>query len=162
MKALALGLVLSLWLLFMTPAAAFAHAVQTDYFVDLFASQLELQFTATFSTGEPMAEATVLVFAPADRETPWQESQTDAEGHFTFVPDESLVGDWRIEFKQEGHEDIRIVPVDELGIDYQNISHGGNRDFHLMAHLREGLALFSAAGMGAAAIVFQRRWFRAD
>jgi nickel transport protein len=160
MKALAFSLVLSVCLLFGGTAPAWAHAVQTDYFVDLFASELQLEFAATFSTGEPMAEANVTVYAPEDRETPWEESLTDEAGHYTFKPDETLVGDWRIEFKQEGHEDIRIVPVDDLGIDYQNISHGGSRDFHLAHHIREGLALFSAASIGASAVVLQRRFFR--
>lgn len=161
MKALALSLLLGTWLLFSGTTPAWAHAVQTDYFVDLFASELELEFTATFSTGEPMAEASVLVYAPEEDETPWEESQTDERGHYTFQPDAALTGDWRIEFKQDGHEDIRIVPVDDLGIDYQNISHGGSRDFHLAHHIREGLGLFSAAGMGALAVVLQRRFFRA-
>ncbi|MDB9528389.1 hypothetical protein PN498_20525 [Oscillatoria sp. CS-180] len=157
MKTLALGLLLSVWLMFVSATAAWAHAVQTDYFVDLFASALELEFTATFSTGEPMQDATVLVYAPEDLETPWQESQTDEQGHFTFAPDADQLGSWRIEFKQEGHEDIRIVPIDDMGIDYHNISHGGSRDFHLMATIREGLALVSAASVGAFAMMFQRR-----
>jgi nickel transport protein len=161
MKAWALGLVLSVWLLLGGASAAWAHAAQTDYFVDLFAAELQLEFTASYSTGEPMAEADVIVYAPGDRETPWEESATDEVGHYTFKPDAELVGDWRIEFEKDGHEDIRIVPVDDLGIDYQNISHGGNTDFHLWAHLRQGLALFSAAGVGAGAIVWQRRLFKA-
>jgi nickel transport protein len=160
MKALAFSLLLSICLCLGGAVPAWAHAVQTDYFVDLFASELQLEFTATFSTGEPMAEATVIVYAPEDRETPWEESLTDEAGHYTFKPDAALPGDWRIEFKQEGHADIRIVPVDDLGIDYQNISHGGSRDFHLAPHLREGLALFSAASVGALAVVFQRKLFR--
>jgi nickel transport protein len=123
-----------------TAASVWAHAAQTDYFIDLFAAKLELQFVATFSTGEPMANATVQVFAPDNAETPWQEATTDAAGQFTFVPDESLVGDWRIDFKQEGHEAIRIVPVTAEGIDYLNISHGGNRDFHVAHAVQEGLA----------------------
>jgi nickel transport protein len=161
MKAWALGLVLSVWLLLGGASAAWAHAAQTDYFVDLFAAELQLEFTASYSTGEPMAEADVIVYAPGDRETPWEESATDEAGHYTFKPDAELVGDWRIEFEKDGHEDIRIVPVDDLGIDYQNISHGGNTDFHLWAHLRQGLALFSAAGVGAGAIVWQRRLVKA-
>lgn len=160
MKALALGLLLSLWVMFGGATVASAHAIQTDYFVDLFASDLQIEFTATFSTGEPMAAADVLVYTPGDRDTPWATGQTDETGHYTFKPDPEIVGDWRIDFKQGGHEDIRIVPVDDRGIDYQNISHEGNRDFHLFAHVREGMALFSAATVGAAAVVLQRRFFR--
>ncbi len=155
-----LSVLLSTWLLLAHALPAWAHAAQTDYFVDLFSDKLELQFTASFSTGEPMAEATVLVFAPGDRVTPWQEATTDAAGQFTFVPDATLLGDWRIEFKQNGHEDIRIVPIDANGIDYRNISHGGNRDFHWAHYWQEGMAVFSAAGLGAGAIVLQRRVLR--
>lgn len=160
MKTAILGCLLSAGVVLGSAAPAFAHAVQTDYFVDLFAAELSLEFTASFSTGEPMVDAEVIVYAPNDAETPWAEGQTDAEGQFTFEPDPELVGEWRIEFKQDGHEDIRIVPIDDLGIDYQNISHGGSKDVHLANNLPQGLAIFSAAGVGAAAILLQRRWFR--
>lgn len=161
MKAWVLGLFFGVWMLLGMATPVWAHAAQTDYFVDLFASELQLEFTASFSTGEPMDGAIVTVYAPGDRSQPWEESTTDETGHYTFKPDAEQVGDWRIEFEKEGHQDIRIVPVDDLGIDYQNISHGGNVDYHPYAHLREGLALFSAAGIGAGAIVFQRRLFSA-
>ena len=161
MKALALGLVLSVWVLFGGAPAAWAHAAQTDFLVDLFAAELQLEFTASFSTGEPMADAMVLVYAPENREAPWEEAITDEAGHYTFKPDANLVGDWRLEFQKDGHEDIRIVPIDDLGIDYQNISHGGNTDFHLYAHIREGLSVLSAASVGTFAMVFKRRFFKA-
>jgi nickel transport protein len=160
MKTWLLGCLLSTGLVIGSSSPALAHAVETDYFVDLFAAELALEFTASFSTGEPMAEASVVVYAPNDTETPWAEGQTNADGQFTFEPDPELVGDWRIEFKQGGHEDIRIVPIDDLGIDYQNISHGGSRDVHLANNLPSSLAIFSMAGVGAAAIFLQRRLFR--
>ena len=160
MKTLVLGLLLSGWLLLSAAPAAWAHAAQTDYFVDLFAADLQLEFTASFSTGEPMAAATVRVYAPGDRTTPWATGETDAQGHYTFKPDPALTGDWRLEFQEGGHEDIRIVPVDDLGIDYQNISHGGNQDVHFGDRIIEAIALFSAAGIGAGAVMMQRRWFK--
>ncbi len=160
MKSLALGLILSGSVVLGGASEAWGHAAQTDYFVDLFAEELQLEFTASFSTGEPMADAEVIVYAPGDRETPWEETKTDEAGQFTFKPDETLVGDWRIEFKQDGHQDIRIVPIDDLGIDYQNISDAGDTEFHQIAHLRMGVAALSAAGLGAGAVLFQRRWFK--
>jgi len=160
MKTLIPGLLLSGSLLASTAPAAFAHAAQTDYFVDLFAEELQLEFTASFSTGEPMDDAEVIVYAPGDRETPWQEATTDENGQFTFKPDEELVGDWRIEFERDGHQDIRIVPIDAQGIDYQNISDVGDTERHELAHLRMGLAALSAIAIGTGAIVSQRRWFR--
>ena len=160
MKTLIPGLLLSGSLLAGSAPAAFAHAAQTDYFVDLFAEELQLEFTASFSTGEPMSDAEVIVYAPGDRETPWQEATTDEAGQFTFKPDEELVGDWRIEFERDGHKDIRIVPLDDAGIDYQNISDAGDTEFHELAHLRMGLAAVSAVALGTGAIVMQRRWLR--
>ncbi|MEM6837771.1 MAG: carboxypeptidase-like regulatory domain-containing protein [Cyanobacteria bacterium P01_C01_bin.120] len=160
MKSLALGLLLSGSILLGGASAAWGHAVQTDYFVDLFAEDLQLEFTASFSTGEPMADATVIVYAPGDRETPWATATTDDTGHYTFKPDPELAGDWRIEFAQDGHKDIRIVPINDMGIDYQNISDAGDTEFHQLAHLRMGLAVLSAAAVGTGAIVFQRRWFK--
>lgn len=157
MKTLISGLLLSGSLLASSAPAAFAHAAQTDYFVDLFAEDLELEFTASFSTGEPMADAEVIVYAPGDRETPWQEAMTDEAGQFTFKPDETLVGDWRIEFERDGHQDIRIVPIDDMGIDYQNISDAGDTEFHEIAHLRMGLAALSVTSLAIGAIVLQRR-----
>lgn len=158
MKSLALGLLFGGSVLFGSASAAWGHAAQTDYFVDLFAEELQLEFTASFSTGEPMADATVIVYAPGDRETPWAEAATDETGHYTFKPDPELAGDWRIEFEKDGHADIRIVPVDDMGIDYQNISDVGDTEFHQLAHLRMGLAAMSAIALGTGAIVFQRRF----
>ena len=160
MKALVSGLLLSGSLLLGSAPAALAHAAQTDYFVDLFAEELQLEFTASFSTGEPMDDAEVIVYAPGDRETPWQEATTDENGQFTFKPDADLVGDWRIEFEKDGHQDIRIVPIDDVGIDYQNISDIGDTEMHELAHLRMGLAALSAVGLGAGAFLFQRRGFQ--
>ena len=157
MKSLALGLLLSGSIVLGGAAAAWGHAAQTDYFVDLFAEELQLEFTASFSTGEPMAGATVIVYAPGDLDTPWAEGATDEAGHYTFQPDAELVGDWRIEFKKEGHADIRIVPISDLGIDYQNISDAGDTEFHRLAHIREGIAVFSVASLGVGAMVWQRR-----
>ncbi|MDA0674123.1 MAG: carboxypeptidase-like regulatory domain-containing protein [Cyanobacteria bacterium] len=136
-------------------SAAWGHAVQTDYFVDLFSAQLE--FTATYSTGEPMTEATVTIYAPGNDDSPWQEATTDTEGNFAFVPDESLTGDWRIEFEKEGHQDILIVPVNEDGIDYQNISQGPKTDFHYAAFAPELMGVGAAVGLGLMVVATRRR-----
>ncbi|MBE7380363.1 MAG: carboxypeptidase regulatory-like domain-containing protein [Leptolyngbya sp. SIO1E4] len=157
MKKLLLGSLLGLSTTFGLATAAWGHAVQTDYFVDLFSEELELAFTATYSTGEPMEDATVLVYAPGDQETPWLESQTDAAGNFTFLPDESLQGDWRIEFEKEGHQDILSVPVDENGIDYTNISQIENTDIHYAEMAPEAIGVLSAVSLGALAVAIRRR-----
>lgn len=158
MKAQLLGYGVGLLILLGQAPAALAHAAQTDYFVDLFASELQLEFTASFSTGEPMAEATVVVYAPGDHDTPWETTTTDANGHYTFRPDEELVGDWRIEFEQDGHKDIRIIPLDDLGIDYQGISREPtDMTFHALVHWRYAAAALATTTVGAGALLIQRR-----
>lgn len=124
------------------------HAIQTDYLVDLLAPTPELSFQASYSTGEPVGEATVLVYAPGDPETPWLEGTTDTAGTFRFVPDETLTGDWRLEFIQAGHQDILIVPVAADGIDYVNISQVGAADVHYAELNAVTIALLSAIGLG--------------
>lgn len=157
MKNQLLALTLGVTTVLSTASVAHGHAVQTDYFVDLFAQQVALELTATYSSGEPMEEATVLVYAPDDAENPWQEGQTDAMGHFTFAPDESLPGDWKIHFQQAGHEDILIVPVDDQGIDYVNISHGPNTDVHY-ATIAPGVAgMLPLIGFGVLLAILNRR-----
>lgn len=158
MRKFVLGSLLALSTTFGMATAAWGHAVQTDYFVDLFASELSLEMTATYSSGEPMEEATVLVYAPGDQETPWLESQTDETGHFTFLPDESLQGEWRIEFEKEGHQDILMVPVDEKGIDYINISQVSNADVHYAEFASGEVAVLSVASLGVLAVAVRRRF----
>jgi nickel transport protein len=155
MKMKILGSLLTLSATLGMASAAWGHAVQTDYFVDLFSAELE--FTATYSTGEPMDTATVTIYAPGDDETPWKEAETDAEGNFAFLPDESIEGDWRIEFEQNGHQDILIVPVDESGIDYDNISQGPNTDFHYATVPPELLGIGAAVSVGLLVVATRRR-----
>ncbi|NER81994.1 MAG: carboxypeptidase regulatory-like domain-containing protein [Leptolyngbya sp. SIO1D8] len=157
MKKLLLGSMLSLSATFGFATVAWGHAVQTDYFVDLFSAELELAFTATYSNGEPMQSATVLVYAPDDQETPWLESQTDESGNFIFLPDESLQGDWRIEFTQAGHQDILSVPVDENGIDYGNISQVESTDTHYAEIAPEAMGVLTAVSLGGLAVAIRRR-----
>lgn len=49
---------------------------------------------AGFSNGEPAAYGEVLVFAPGDDKTEFQNGRTDAKGRFAFLPDRP--GQWKI------------------------------------------------------------------
>lgn len=138
-----------------TASVAWGHASQTDYFVDLFSADLVL--TASYSTGEPMIEAEVLVYAPNDAETPWVETVTDDVGQFVFVPDESLPGDWRVEITEAGHQDILIIPVTETGIDYINISQGPQQDLHYAEMTPAGLGVMVALGLGGLVVTLRQR-----
>ncbi len=68
-----------------------------------------VEIKAAFDTGEPMSDAQVLIFSPADVETPWAKGQTDSEGRFVFSPDpaagEDAVesGRWEVTVRKAGH-----------------------------------------------------------
>ena len=157
MRKFVLGSLLSLSTTLGVATAAWGHAVQTDYFVDLFAAELSLDFTATYSSGEPMEAATVLIYAPGEPETPWLESQTDAAGNFTFLPDESLQGEWRIEFAKDGHQDILLVPVDAKGIDYLNITQSETADVHYAAMTTSAIVALSVVGCGVVGVTMRHK-----
>ncbi len=74
-------------------------------------SSVEVQ--ARFETGEPMAQAQVLVYAPDDPAEIWQQGTTDDQGRFSFVPDESVPGTWEVVVRQAGHGAIATIPVSD-------------------------------------------------
>lgn len=98
----------------LSPQAAIAHGV--DLVVEPAPS---LQVKAAYDSGEPMANAAVVIYAPDNPEEPWATGTTDEQGYFTFVPDADLAGNWDIQVRQAGHGDIVSVPVsadsDRLG-----------------------------------------------
>jgi nickel transport protein len=67
---------------------------------------------ATYDSGEPMAEAQVVIYAPADPTTPWQTGMTDTNGRFVFVPDMTQSGNWDVQVRQAGHGNIVSIPVE--------------------------------------------------
>ncbi len=132
-----------------TPAKVLAHAVETNYQLS---SQLELQ--TVYSSGEPLQQAEVIVYAPNDPSKPWLVGKTDEQGKFSFLPDSSIPGDWSVEIHQEGHEDYLTVPVTNQGVDVNNISEGNGKDIHYAVFPPSILALMtlfaSLAGIGGA------------
>lgn len=100
----ALLLILVVWLAAYAPA--YAHGAKIDYQV-----RTTIDITATYDSGEPMAEAQVSVFSPDDPQNPWLTGTCDAEGAFSFAPDPSLPGTWDIQVRQAGHGDIIHVAV---------------------------------------------------
>ena len=90
------------------PMAALAHGAHIQART---ATAMEIQ--ASYDTGEPMAEATVQIFAPDDPQTPVYTGLTDADGKFVFVP--TAPGNWEVSVRQAGHGDIAVVPVESEG-----------------------------------------------
>jgi nickel transport protein len=99
--ALGLGLAIAGW-----GAPALAHGVTVEHRQ---LNQIELE--ARFETGEPMANAQVLIYAPGNPTAVWQEGTTDAQGRFSFVPDPALPGGWEVMVRQAGHGELTIIPV---------------------------------------------------
>lgn len=92
------------------PTTAIAHGV--DLVVE---PTPALRVQASYDSGQPMADAAVVVYAPDNPAEPWLTGTTDAQGHFTFTPDEALPGDWDVQVRQAGHGEIISVPIAPSG-----------------------------------------------
>jgi nickel transport protein len=101
-----LALLLMSILLLVSYAPAYAHGAKIDYRINT-----TIDITATYDSGEPMAQAQVSVFAPDDPQTPWLTGTSDAEGKFSFSPDPAKPGTWDIQVRQAGHGDIIHLPI---------------------------------------------------
>ncbi|MBE9182681.1 carboxypeptidase regulatory-like domain-containing protein [Oculatella sp. LEGE 06141] len=86
---------------------AIAHGVEINY-----QTTEAIAINATYDTGEPMAEAQVIVYAPDDPSTPWMTGTTDEQGRFLFAPDRAQSGNWEVAVRQAGHGEILSIPVD--------------------------------------------------
>ncbi|MEO1401821.1 MAG: carboxypeptidase-like regulatory domain-containing protein [Cyanobacteria bacterium J06635_1] len=64
-----------------------------------------------FDNGDPIANAQVVVYSPTDAETPWQTGTTNAQGEFTFTPDDSSPGNWEVVVRQAGHGKAVTIPL---------------------------------------------------
>ena len=102
--AVVVGLLLSLLL----PTQALAHGVSIQY-----TSDIEITIVAKYDSGEPMAGAQVVVYAPDDPSTPWLTGVCDDEGRFSFTPDVSKPGIWDVQVRLAGHGGMVHIPVGE-------------------------------------------------
>lgn len=62
-----------------------------------------VEIIADYSTGEPMAGAQVLIFAPGNPNVPWRRGTSDRQGRYRFTPDLSRRGRWTIRVEGAGH-----------------------------------------------------------
>ena len=88
--------------------AVSAHGAKISYTIDP-----TIHLVAEFDSGEPMANAQVMVYGPADPATPWLTGETDDEGRFSFVPDPAQPGTWDVQVRAAGHGDIVHIPLGE-------------------------------------------------
>lgn len=90
------------------PAQALAHGVNIQYTTDI-----EITIVAKYDSGEPMAGAQVVVYAPGDSSTPWLTGVCDDEGRFSFTPDATKPGIWDVRVRLAGHGGMVHIPVGE-------------------------------------------------
>ena len=91
-------------------APAFAHGVQVQY-----QPVAAIAIAAHYDSGEPMAAAQVLVYAPDNPKEPWLTGVTDAAGKFTFTPEGDRPGNWEVTVRQAGHGARVTVPWQNPG-----------------------------------------------
>lgn len=70
-----------------------------------------IQIQATYDSGEPMANAQVVVYGPNNPSTPWIRGITDEKGYFTFTPDFDQTGNWDVKVRSSGHGTIISIPL---------------------------------------------------
>ena len=112
-----------------------AHSVETNYAME--ASKLAI--TATYSTGEPVPQTPIVVYAPNDPSKPWMIGATDAEGKFAFQPDGQIQGEWEVKIGEGDHSDLLSVPVSAQGVDVEKISKSDGHEGHV--HLNPKVAV---------------------
>lgn len=138
------------------PAPALAHSVLTDY--RLVAESLEIQ--ASFTTGEALNGAEVVVYAPNDPTHPWLKGVTDPEGNFAFEPDRALPGEWVVKIGAGDHGDELAVPVSNQGIDIDAISHSPYESPHPFAKQMIVAGVLLGSSLGTTGLIRWRRWRR--
>ena len=75
-----------------------AHGVNVDIRIEGGVVILE----ASYSPTQPLVDAAVAIYSPAEPENEWQSGRTDRTGHFAFIPD--VTGEWSIVIDdQKGH-----------------------------------------------------------
>ncbi len=98
--------VAALLLLLFLPAQLPAHGTG----IDLLKESAARSIYCYYSSGDPMAYAEILVYAPSDSTMEYQNGRTDRSGHFAFVPDRG--GTWRIVVNDgQGHRCETSVTV---------------------------------------------------
>lgn len=86
---------------------AIAHGAKANYRMT---SSIEVQ--AQYDSGQPMKNAQVTIYSPADPSQPWTKGLTDEKGYFWFTPDYSQTGYWEVKVRQAGHGALISIPID--------------------------------------------------
>jgi len=90
------------------PVKVYAHGAHIQY------TSSGIEITAKYDNGEPMSGAQITIYTPDDLSNAWLTETLDDEGKFTFTPDTSITGNWKVKVRLAGHGDIINIPI---GID---------------------------------------------
>lgn len=131
--------------MFAIPVKAYAHGAHIQY------TSSSIEITAKYDNGEPMSGAQVIIYTPDDLSNAWLTGTLDDEGHFTFTPDTSIHGDWKVKVRLGGHGDIINIPVGEA----EGGSSGGGSYSVLQIVLMSVCVVWGA--IGTALFFIQRR-----
>ncbi|MEM8643253.1 MAG: carboxypeptidase-like regulatory domain-containing protein [Cyanobacteria bacterium P01_G01_bin.54] len=142
--------------LFWLAGGATSLAHQSQIAVERLAA---VEITATYGSHQPMRQAQVSVYSPADLQTPWQTGQTDDQGQYRFVPDQA--GDWEVKVRQAGHGVVTQVPVTQEPvaiIPTAQSSMNPHPSDHAQNPLRQGVMILSVLwGCIGTAFFFSRK-----
>jgi len=65
---------------------------------------------SSYSPAQPLIDASVTIYSPAEREKAWQTGSTDKTGHFAFLPD--VEGEWTfVVDDRKGHRNSTTITV---------------------------------------------------
>ncbi len=90
------------------PPQALAHSSSVEFTI-----QPTVELRAVYESDRPMDNAQVTIYSPEDPATPWQTGTTDAQGYFSFSPDQP--GNWDVKVRQAGHGNLITIPIDTEG-----------------------------------------------
>ncbi|MFZ5942584.1 MAG: carboxypeptidase-like regulatory domain-containing protein [Bacillota bacterium] len=80
------------------PVTSYAHGAKIEY-----TNKMSYEITARFDSGEPMADAQIIVYSPQDPAVPWITGTADEKGQYIFTPDLREKGIWTIQVRKAGH-----------------------------------------------------------
>jgi nickel transport protein len=100
-----------LWLLMLFPIGvwpqkAMAHGITVNYSIEP-----TIQLQAEYESGQPIADAQVLVYAPNNSQEPWLTGMANDQGQFEFRPDRAQPGPWTIQIQQAGRGDTLTIDL---------------------------------------------------
>lgn len=91
-------------------AAGGATAVYTEATLPANSQVTSILIQSYYSTGEPMSDGSISIYAPGSPDVPWRTGVLNREGRYLFTPDLSRRGRWTVRVEAPGHSNfINIV-----------------------------------------------------